>query len=224
MWTQAWSERISPTIEEYPNSKEELVKMIAKDEEFTLYDNYFSILTYPEYKNCLIIDVPQPYDPKVFAYAFTKGSPYLPLFNHYLNMLRESGVISQITERYVSLEAPQCEETSGTALGFDNCFTAFVILMGGILLSFLFFLLEMADRGRRCLAHFHDDERLWDPSGKSKRFSFDDEPGFQKEMMPNPKLIFSIEQKDSRIRALEREVHALQSELRLRVKRVSLFS
>ena len=38
------------------------------------------------YRTCQIVEIPKTYEPKVFAYAFQKGSPYLDLFNFQLNV------------------------------------------------------------------------------------------------------------------------------------------
>ena len=72
LWKSAWNERIAPDIDSYPKDKAGLVDMIAADPSYTMYDNYFSVQTYPAYRQCLVIDIPQAYDPKTFAYAFAK--------------------------------------------------------------------------------------------------------------------------------------------------------
>lgn len=107
LWKSAWNERIKPHIDTYPTTKKELVQKILTDDTFTLYDNYFSIQTFDEYRNCEIVDIPQVYEPKAFAYAFAKGSPFLPIFNHYLSFLQESGTINKIIQRYLNDEVQQ---------------------------------------------------------------------------------------------------------------------
>ena len=72
LWRDAWTERIAPHIDTYPKDKASMVDMIAADPSFTMYDNYFSVQTYPAYRQCQVIDIPHAYDPKAFAYAFAK--------------------------------------------------------------------------------------------------------------------------------------------------------
>ena len=158
LWQRAWNERISPYIDTYAQNKEALINQIIQDPAYTLYDNYFSVITFDAYKSCEIIDIPKAYDPKAFAYAFAKDSPYLPIFNYYLHLLRESGSINQIMERYVSDEAPACTESSGEALGFDNCFTAFILLLTGFIVAAVLFLIER----KLPLTYFHDKDEADD--------------------------------------------------------------
>ena len=117
-----------------------------------LYDNYFAVTyvsmffflkkknyvflffllayrAFPEYAACEVIAIPAKYDFKPYAYGFQKDSPYLPLFNHYLKDMREKGSLNQILKKYEA--APQvCPDSSGLPLGFDSCFTAFLLLIG----------------------------------------------------------------------------------------------
>ena len=77
-----------------------------------------------------MIAIPERYDPKPYAFGFQKNSPYLGLFNYYLNDMRERGRLQQIFKKYAN--APQkCPDYSGQALGFNSCFTAFLILLVG---------------------------------------------------------------------------------------------
>ena len=89
----------------------------------------FSHIAFPEYAACEVIAIPAKYDFKPYAYGFQKDSPYLPLFNHYLKDMREKGSLNQILKKYEA--APQvCPDSSGLPLGFDSCFTAFLLLIG----------------------------------------------------------------------------------------------
>ena len=56
--------------------------------------------TYDEYLKCEIIATPAKLDFKPYAYGFQKDSPYLPLFNHFLNDMKEKGSLKQIQEKY----------------------------------------------------------------------------------------------------------------------------
>ena len=50
--------------------------------------------------------------------------------------MREKGSLKQILEKYSA--GPQiCPDASGLPLGFDSCFTAFLILIGGFFIGFI---------------------------------------------------------------------------------------
>ena len=43
---------------------------------------------------------PAKYDFKPFAYGFQKDSPFLPMFNYYINEMKEKGSLEQIQAKY----------------------------------------------------------------------------------------------------------------------------
>ena len=106
------------------------------------YDNYQSIAASYKYISCKIIDVPKRYDVKSWSYAFQKDSPYLEIFNYYMKALEEKGTSRQILDKYKS-EPQVCIDKSGSPLGFESCFTAFLILCGGGILGCVLFVIEM---------------------------------------------------------------------------------
>ena len=79
--------------------------------------------------------MPAKYDPKPYAYGFQKHSPYLGLFNHFLNEMREKGVMKQILEKYESA-AQVCPDMSGKPLEINTSFTAFILLLGESIMIF----------------------------------------------------------------------------------------
>ena len=110
-----------------------------------LYDNYFAVTAYPEYVSCKIIAIPAKYDFKPYAYGFQKDSPYLPLFNHYLKEMREKGSLKQILDKFAP--PPQfCPDLTGQPLGFDSCFTAFLILIGGLTIGLILLVIEQCSK------------------------------------------------------------------------------
>ena len=105
--------------------------------------NFFR--AFPEYAACEIIQIPSKYDFKPYAYGFQKDSPYLHLFNHYLKEMREKGTLKKILNKYQA--APQvCPDSSGLPLGFESVFTAFLLLVGGIILGSILFCIECYSR------------------------------------------------------------------------------
>ena len=93
------------------------------------------------YINCKIVATPGKYNFKPVAYGFQKDSPFLPLFDYYLNEMREKGSLKQIQVKYEP--PPQiCPDYSGKALGVSSAFSAFGLLFSGVGISLILFGLE----------------------------------------------------------------------------------
>ena len=52
------------------------------------------------YTTCEIVAIQGKYDFKPFALGFQKDSPFLPMFNFYLNEMKEKGSLKQILAKY----------------------------------------------------------------------------------------------------------------------------
>ena len=84
---------------------------------------------------------PGKYNFKSVAYGFQKDSPFLPLFNYNLNMMREKGSLKQIQVKYEP--PPQiCPDYSGKSLGVSSVFSAFGVLFSGVGIALILFGLE----------------------------------------------------------------------------------
>ena len=66
---------------------------------------------------------------KLQAYAFQKDSPYLELFNYFLQEMKEKGALKQILEKYEGGKQV-CPDMSGKPIGINSSFTAFLLLIG----------------------------------------------------------------------------------------------
>ena len=70
-----------------------------------------------------------------------KDSPFLQIFNYYLNLKREDGSLEKIMNSYKP--SPQkCPDYSGKALSLYSCFTAFILIIFGLFISAIIFSLE----------------------------------------------------------------------------------
>ena len=118
-----------------------MINYPLKDSNVALYENFFGVSATPEYEDCQLIAIPAKIDFKPFAYALQKDSPFLGIFNHYLRELNEKGSLKQILNKYESKEQ-DCLDMSGQPLGFDSCFTAFLALMGGLMIGLILMILE----------------------------------------------------------------------------------
>ena len=83
------------------------------------------------------------YFTRPYGWPFPKFSPFLDIFNFYIGEKIEKGNWNAITNRY-SPRPQICPDMSGKPIEFPNCFTAFLILICGVILAFLLFGLEFA--------------------------------------------------------------------------------
>ena len=81
------------------------------------------------------------YEFKPYGFAFQTDSPYLRLFNYYINRLKENGALEKAMK---PCEPPpqRCTDQTGEALGINNCFGAFLVMMVGIGSGLLIFVME----------------------------------------------------------------------------------
>ena len=102
---------------------------------------YYFSRVFDAYINCEIVATPEKYDFKPYAYGFQKDSPFLPLFNYYLNEMKEKGILKQIQDKYEP--SPQiCPDYSGKSLGVGSVFVAFCVLFFGVGIAVILFGLE----------------------------------------------------------------------------------
>ena len=83
-----------------------------------------------QYLDCEITPLRQKYEYKPYAFAFQTDSPYLGLFNYYINRLRENGALER-TKNEIEPSPQECPDQTGKALGMKNCFGAFLVMMSG---------------------------------------------------------------------------------------------
>ena len=84
---------------------------------------------------------PGKYDFKPYAYGLQKDSPFLPLFDYYLNEMKEKGSLKQIQVKYDP--PPQiCPDYSGKYLGVGSVFAAFGVLCFGFGMALILFGIE----------------------------------------------------------------------------------
>ena len=93
------------------------------------------------YINCEILATPGKYDFKTHAYGFQKDSPFLPLFNYYLNEMKEKGSLKQIQVKYEPA-SQTCPDYSGKPLGLGAVFSLFVVFIFGVGIALILFGLE----------------------------------------------------------------------------------
>ena len=91
--------------------------------------------------DCKIVVTEGKYFKRPYAWTFQKNSPYLDIFNFYIQELIQKGQWNAIINKYQA--QPQvCPDLSGMPIEFANCFTAFLCLIGGAFLGILFLCIE----------------------------------------------------------------------------------
>ena len=119
------------------------MKLTKSSMHLQLSDN-FHIFTFrytDAYKKCLIIPTKGQYMKKAIAWAFPKKSPFLYIFNLYFQKFKARGIWKGIKNRYKNLPQ-ECPYLTVKSIGFDSCFTAFLILLIGFSFSFLIIIIE----------------------------------------------------------------------------------
>ena len=106
-----------------------------------LYRDYISITSFESYKNCEVLAIPEKNKYTPSGFALQKNSPYLQLFDYYLTEMRDKGMFQKILLKYEP-RAQQCPDLNGLPIGFNNCFTAFLALLGGMSLGLILFIIE----------------------------------------------------------------------------------
>ena len=97
--------------------------------------------TSKEFQDCLIVATEGKYAPKPVVWAFPKHSPYLEIFNFYLNEYTEKGFWDAIQRKHMM--SPQiCSDYTNESIGWSKCITAFLCLIGGICISAIIMGLE----------------------------------------------------------------------------------
>ena len=114
-----------------------------------------------------MIATPGKYDFKPYAYGFQKGSPYLFLFNHFIQEMRERGTMGAIIAKYET-NSQVCPDFSGKPLGISTCIGAFIVLSLGMLAGWSLFMIEHLAKNifednnilDNVLNHFNDAKSL----------------------------------------------------------------
>ena len=128
------------------------------------------------------------------------------VFNHFLKELREKGSLKQILKKYES-GAQVCPDMSGQPLGFESCFTAFLVLLGGLAVGLIVMLLE-------CISGQDKTIPYLDSYGKDEASSLDSlEPGQMENILAYKDAIIANLRLD--VLHLERKLKSVNSHTKL---------
>ena len=166
-WQKAWNERMKPYFgytDEYGTRNHDLHMFMLDNEDVAVYSIFHANAAQPEYKSCRMIVIPGNYDYKPYTYGFQKDSPYLLLFNHFMNEMKEKGTMDQIMTKY-EIKPQICPDYSGQPLGISTCVSAFIMLAFGMATCMIVVFLEML--GRRFYPEYMEKILIF-LNGKSK--------------------------------------------------------
>ena len=86
------------------------------------------------------------------AFAFQKGSEFLPMFNHFLRKMHESGIIDKMNQDWSKREEIDFDLDPTVTLGYENVAFPFTILLGGLSFACIVTLFERAFTAiKKCL-------------------------------------------------------------------------
>lgn len=88
------------------------------------------------YLACEIVDTGIKYFPVQDTYAMPKQSQFFRAFYYHINSLKETGTVQRYSESYQE-QYQVCPDYSGMPITGVQCFTAFIVLVIGATISFL---------------------------------------------------------------------------------------
>jgi len=137
------SQRILPFKTEYKhlNSVQNSVKQLIKEENLAFYGSSGVLRNTKAYENCKIVLAPAKYHLVDFAFGFQKNSPFIDIFNHNIQKMKEKGSLNRILEKY-GRRKQKCPDYSGKPLSMKACFSSFFVVILGLVLGFSIFSLE----------------------------------------------------------------------------------
>ena len=136
-----WNEKIKHNIQEYPTDERDLVKSLLRKSSLVVYGGQ-SIKSYEAYFSCKIVDTGVSFYREQLAFAMPKKSPYFDLFYFHINRLKESGKVQRYKQIY-ERNPQSCPDYSGRPISIEQCFTTFIIVSCGFVLSMTWLAIEI---------------------------------------------------------------------------------
>ena len=138
---QIWREMVEPFLDQLSVTKHEKPKeQILKDPYAVAYSESSIKLT-RAYIECNIVQIRPPIRKSLLAFATRKHFPYYQTFEDHINNLKVVGLVQKYIQSY-QMEAQICKDYSGEPVPIQQCFSAFQILITGIIVASLGLTLE----------------------------------------------------------------------------------
>ena len=138
--SKIWREKLEPHFDQLP-LHQDLEERILNDPYTAVYTESIIKMT-KAYLSCKIVDIKPPIRKTYLAFATQKNSPLYPKFKHHINNLKEVGLV----QKYIKsqrIEAQVCKDYSGEPVTIKQCYSAFQILVAGMIIVFCCFILEL---------------------------------------------------------------------------------
>ena len=95
----------------------------------------------PAFIQCKIVNIGEPIRTSQLAYATQKYSPLHQAFKNKIKNMKEGGNIQRAINRH-QMTSQFCEDYSGKPISMNQCYSAFQLLLIGMLLALLSLILE----------------------------------------------------------------------------------
>ncbi|PSN50322.1 Ionotropic receptor 134 [Blattella germanica] len=136
-----YKKKVSAKESRLPKSEAEGVKRICSRDYVHVIASH-NLMDVGHLVHCQVTPIPDAFFPGVIAFAITKGSPYLGIFNHKLRTMRASGVLNGLAKRY-SFDFSKSRTSAKNPLSFSEVAAVFCCLGLGMVISILIFVLEV---------------------------------------------------------------------------------
>ena len=96
-----------------------------------------------QFSECKVLAIPEVIDKVTGAgWIFPKKSPLLPMFNHYVSLIKEGGIYEKMKNNYNDqlVTGQVCPDYDGKPIGLPKCFSLFGLLSAGGILSLILLL------------------------------------------------------------------------------------
>ena len=138
--SKIWRDKLEPNVEDLP-LLEEIEERIMEDPFTVAYSDSITKMT-PGYATCKMIDIRPPIRNTQLAYATQKDSPLFQILKHHISNIKQVGLVQKYIRNY-KIDAQKCRDYSGRSVTIQQCYSAFQILVTGMLISLFGFFVEM---------------------------------------------------------------------------------
>ena len=136
-----WNDKIRNNIEEYPTDERDVLQSLLGTSNMVVYGGQ-SMKSYDAYFSCKIVDTGVSFYQEQLAFAMPKKSPYFDLFHFHINRLKENGKMQRYRQLYEGRQQ-MCPDYSGQPISMMQCFTTFLIITSGFIMSTIWLVLEL---------------------------------------------------------------------------------
>ena len=137
-----WKKILEGDKKAFIESNHEQEPAVLKHKTSVVFTDAFSARLWGN-QPCKITSASTRYNKHSLAFPFQKNSPFLKVFDNVLNIMQETGSL-QNTHRHIAQYKPLmvCDEKRDWSIGYQNIFSAFVIVGIGCIIAMLILMCE----------------------------------------------------------------------------------